>query len=987
MRYRIQSSHFSDPAVYEVNKLPPRSYFIPYPDRAGADAVGPLEKRYRSEKVRCLNGDWDFKFYPRPAELPLELDTDRTDFGSMPVPGCWQFHGVDRPFYLNVRYQFPFDPPRVPTVEPVGKVFSWIGFDQGIRPRWKTPEEEYNFVGLYRRFLDVGPGDLRYVISFLGVASCLELYANGAFVGYSEGAHNTAEFDLTPYLRPGRNELAALVRRWCTGSYLECQDMFRNNGIFRDVLLRISEPSDLWDIDARTEYRQGRYELTLSAQAAEGTQVRFTLEGRGLSRSAAAQVQNGTARVRFSDLAVEEWSAETPVLYNLYYETESCCVKERLGFRRVEIRGDRFLLNGKALKLKGVNHHDTSPTGGYTMTPEEIRRDLLLCKSFHIDTVRTSHYPPDPLLLELAEELGLYIIDENDLETHGVWAHRLPPSYDRISDDPFWEPRYLDRIARLYGRDKLHGNSCVVMWSLGNESGGSRNTDAMYDWLKARTPLPVHYESIIHCPRRAYDVGSEMYPAPEKVLAVGEHRRKEAPLNDRPYFLCEYAHAMGVGPGNAEAYWRIIYDHDNLLGGCVWEMVDHAVLHADGSYTYGGDHGEWEHDGNFCVDGLFYPDRTPSTGAKIVRHLYRPLRVRHLRDNIFELFNTTAFTPGELYRVRVRWNDGTEYSFRHPVPPLVRVPVKLRLGQRTGEGLSARVTVTDTRTGKEVSDETLVLEEAAYPLPPVRPLPDTVHFRQGRFCMDLPDGHKLIAETPSTTLWRAATDNDLDPTARDSMRRWYSTKETLISFRRTRRGCEIRTRLTRDPLTVFEVTDTYEGTDRGVLVTSRLHCVRGKGDLPRFGKVFRLRSAYDRVEYLGRIGESYRDMKEQFPVGRVRCRVNRMTEPNLRPQESGNRCDCAWASVSDGKTAVRFEAVDRPFELGIKPYSDLALTAMGHRAEETVTGTYVTVQAFQQGIGTGSCGPRTAPEYRFPMTEDYVLRFTISVQKQSPAGD
>ena len=980
MRYLLNNSLYHDPAVFERGKLPPRSYFIPYPDRERADAVSPKEKRYRSEKVLCLNGDWDFKFYPRPAELPPELCTDALDFDRMPVPGCWQFHGIDRPFYVNVRYQFPFAPPVIPTTEPVGRVFSWIGFDQGIRPRWRTPKAEYNFVGVYRRFVTLGPEKLRCVISFLGVASCLELYANGSFVGYSEGAHNTAEFDLSPYLHSGENELVAVVRRWCTGSYLEDQDMFRNNGIFRDVLLRISQEADLWDIDARTEKQGEGYELSLSAEAAEGTEVRFTLEGHGLSLSRSARVQNGKARVCFQNLEVSEWSAEDQKLYRIYYETESCCVKERIGFRTVEIRGDLFLVNGKRLKLKGVNHHDSSPTGGYTLSPEEIERDLKLCKEYNIDTIRTSHYPPDPLLLELAEELGLYIIDENDLETHGTWAHRLPPSYDRISDDPLWEPRYLDRISRLYGRDKLRGNTCVILWSLGNESGGTRNTDAMYNWLRARTRLPIHYESIIHCPRKAYDVGSEMYASPEQVLAVGEHRRKEQALNDRPYLLCEYAHAMGVGPGNAEAYWEIIYRHDNLMGGCVWEMTDHAVLHEDGSYTYGGDHGEWEHDGNFCVDGLFYPDRSPSTGAKIMRHIYRPIRVRHLGGGSFELFNTTAFTPGSVYLLSFQWNDGTQIDRRFEIEPLSRLRVELPLGEKTADGQMVTVCCTDSRTGRQVSAEQLILAEPEFPAPALCPLPGTAKLADGRFCLELPDGRVLMTDSPSVSLWRAATDNDRDPQGANTMKCWYRTKETLLSQRRTENGWELRSRLSRDPMTVFELTETYEGTAEGVLVTSRLHCVRGKGNLPRFGKVFRLRRDFDRVEYRGRTGESYCDMKEQFPIGLVQTTVERMTEPNIKPQESGNRCDCSYAALSDGRVTVRFEAVDRPFELGVKPYSDLALTAMKHREDELRTGTYVTIQAFQQGIGTGSCGPRTAPEYCYSVEEDYVLRFVIRIE-------
>ncbi len=630
MRYTIDNSHYHTFSVYELNKLPPRSYFIPYPDRAAADAVTPKRKRYESEKVLCLNGDWDFKFYPRPRELPDTLDTDSVQFDTLDVPSCWQLRGYDKPFYVNIRYQFPYKPPEIPTLDRVGKVFSWLGVDQAISLRRKDPGEEYNFVGVYRKALSIDEPEKNYVISFLGVASCLDLYLNGEFVGYSEGAHNTAEFDLTGKLHAGENELLAVVRRWCTGTYLEGQDMFRHNGIFRDVLLRVSEPTDIWDVDAATKKTGDTYALTLTAKTYADTDVTFTVEGGGIKASKSVTAKNGKAAVTFEGLAVTEWNAEAPTLYNVYYETATACVKERIGFKTVEISGDVFLLNGKKLKLHGVNHHDTSPVNGYAMTPDEIERDVLLCREFNIDTIRTSHYPPDPLLLELADEVGVYIVDENDLETHGTFAHQLPPTYNSISHDPKWQPRYLDRINRLYERDKLHANTSIIMWSLGNEAGGYNNTDAMYDWLKARSPLPVHYESAIHCRRQAYDVGSEMYPSVEMVHDVGEHRRKQKRLNDRPYFLCEYAHAMGVGPGNTEAYWREIYNYDNLMGGCVWEMVDHAILHEDGSYTYGGDHGEWEHDRNFCVDGLFYPDRRPSAGAQIIRFIYRPIRVTHI---------------------------------------------------------------------------------------------------------------------------------------------------------------------------------------------------------------------------------------------------------------------------------------------------------------------------------------------------------------------
>ena len=977
MKYYLDKSNYSDFDTIEKNKLPGRSYFIPYPSREGADRVSLKEKRYQSEKVKCLNGDWDFRFYPRPAELPDVLDTDNVKFDTIDVPSCWQFRGYYHPFYVNIRYQFPYHPPVIPREEKVGKVFSIMGVDQKLSLRYKDPGEEYNFVGVYRKKIEIEDDDKNYVISFLGVASCLDLYVNGSFVGYSEGAHNTAEFDLTGYLEKGENELVAVVHRWCTGTYLECQDMFRNNGIFRDVLLRISEPSDFWDLDAVTKKNAGKYSLKLSAKTLADTDVTFILEGNGITRRETVRTNEKSAAVTFEDLDVTEWSAEDPVLYNVYFETSTSCVKERIGFKSVKIHKDVFYLNGHKIKFKGVNHHDTSPTNGYTLTPDEIERDVRLCREFNIDTIRTSHYPPDPLLLEMADEMGVYIVDENDLETHGTVVMQLPSTYNSISDDPKWEPRYVDRIQRLYERDKLHANTSIIMWSLGNEAGGYHNTDAMYDYLRAQSDIPVHYESAVHCKRQAYDVGSEMYPSVDMVHRTGEHRRKMKRLNDRPYFMCEYAHAMGVGPGNTEAYWKEIYNYDNLMGGCVWEMVDHAILHEDGSYTYGGDHGEWEHDGNFCVDGMFYPDRTPSVGAKIIRFIYRPIRVAYVEGDIFEFFNTTAFSEGRRYHLNFLWNDGTETNMRVKVAPLTRIKSRVPLGSTVDGNLSAIVTVVDTKTGETVSEEQIVISEKVPEAPVTKHITEDCVVANGTFALSLPGGRTLISAEQSTLLYRAATDNDTDLKFRNSMLPYFAQTETVKSSERTPNGYKVVTEVTNEKAS-FLVTDMYEGTSEGILVTSTLHCTKGGGIVPRFGKCFRLDDIFDQVKYIGRTGESYCDMKEQFPIREVSCTVADMTEPNIRPQESGNRCDCTLASVSDGRTTVTFKAVDKPFELAIKPYTDKALFTMRHRSDEIRTGTYVTIQAFQQGIGTGACGPGVMPEYQYSAKEDYELRFIIS---------
>ena len=993
MKYRINKRNYCDFGTYRINELAPRSYFIPYPDRNSADAANGRDKRYCSPMVRCLNGDWDFRFYPRPAEIPDILDTDTTSFDKIDVPSCWQFRGYDKPFYVNMRYQFPFDPPKIPREEKTGRTYFWIGADTGIGPKWADPGEEYNFAGIYRTFFTVDDTSPRHVLSFLGIASCADVYVNGRFAGYTEGSHNTAEFYISPLIHKGENELLVVVRRWCTGTYLECQDMFRNNGIFRDVLLRTEDRKGIRDIDFVCRKTDRGYTAEVRAELNDDNEVTFTLIGHGLEVSETVRSEDRFAEAVFEDLDVIEWNAEKPVLYDLYYETDGMCVRERVGFRSVTIEGDLFLINGRKVKLHGVNHHDTSPSNGYTLSPEEIEHDMRLCKEYNIDTVRTSHYPPDPYLLEVCDELGIYVVDEADLETHGTYSMQTPPTYNTLSHDPAWAPRYIDRAEHLYERDKMH--ACIVMWSLGNESGGYRNTDEMYGYLKSRSSLPVHYESAVHCRKKAYDVASEMYPPVERVREIGEKTYKIRKMCDRPYFLCEYAHAMGVGPGNMEAYWKEIYSHDSLFGGCVWEMVDHAVLQDDGSYTYGGDHGEWEHDGNFCVDGMFYPDRTPSTGARITKFIYRPIRIRNIGHNLFEIFNTRSFTDGKAYEMRLTWSDGNKETIIPDAAPLEKAVIELDVTGHTGAAeLAQRDTLLDVvtvekETGREVSREQIVLKERIHPVPNDRLPLDRIMEEDRHGILETAiagssgtsfsvGGVEIGLADPYTILFRAPTDNDLVLLGiRNIMKEFYDESEEVRSIEKNDDKTIVTTVITAGKHS-FTCTDTYEACAEGLLVTSRLKCIRGKGRLPRFGKAFRLDAGYDRVRYLGRNGESYADMKDQTQIEEVCCMVTDMTEPNIRPQESGNRMDCRWASLSNGKNTVTFTAVGKAFELGIKRYSDVELLGMRHREDEVTTGTYVTLSAFQQGIGTGICGPETAPEYCYPARGEYELRFIIS---------
>ncbi len=982
MHYKLHHSLCGDFNTFEVNKLKPRSYFIPFANRKEADGVSLLEKRYKSPYVKVLNGRWDFAYFDNPNELSSSLDTTTMKFDQLEVPSCWQFRGYGKPAYINLRYPFKYNPPVVPTTEPVKDYFSVL---DGFK---KAPEGEYNHAGVYRTFFEISDLSKHYILSFLGVTSCIEVHVNGTFVGYSEESHNTAEFDITSLVKEGKNELVCVVRRWCNGTYLEDQDMFRNTGIFRDVLLRSSNSCDIWDLDYKTtkDEATGLYTAEITVETTGNLEVSVSLAGNGIMVQKSGVAEKNKVVLQFKDIKVLEWNAEKPVLYDLYIETKDTCIKQRVGFKTVKIDGRLFLFNGHKIKFHGVNHHDTNPKNGYVMSPEDIDKDLRICKQFNIDTIRTSHYAPDPLLIELAAEYGLYIVDEVDLETHGVQVQRLPSSMNWLSNDAKWKSHYVDRAVRHYNRDKLLATP-IIMWSLGNESGDGCNTYAMYQYFKRVTSIPVHYESVVHARRKAYDVASQMYPPVSEVKAAGAGTSKTKKFNDRPYFLCEYAHAMGVGPGNIEGYWQQIYQYDSLMGGCVWEMVDHAVLHEDGSYTYGGDHGEWIHDSNFCVDGIFYPDRRPSTGAYLVRHTYRPIRVSHIKDNEFEIFNTTAFTNGNEFKLKVKLDDKESFEYIPEVKPLQKIKVNFEVGDSTYILFTAY-----NKNGFEVSKEQIQLKAPSLPCPkPQGTFPVGFDVLEGTVTFNF-NGSTMVSGNPYTILFRASTDNDKPLFGPSPITKWYKEDVEFIE-----QGTNQGSQQNKSPLIAmtsikaagnrFLNVDTYEacqapeGFDEAVLVTSLLHPVSAKGYLPRFGKTFKLDSSFSQVRWFGRALESYEDMKEQSPVCLNERTVKEMTEPNIRPQESGNRCDTSFVELSNETTLVRFDAVGKTLNLGIKPYSDLELTEMKHQKDEKTTGTYVTLSAFQQGIGTGSCGPYTLKEHCFKAKQDYEIKFVISWKK------
>lgn len=607
MKYSVNRAIHSDFNVIDENKLPARAYFIPFSNNDALSKTDYKNERYNSDRVVMLSGDWDFKYYNKLSDIPTCLDTDNTDFDRISVPSTWQRNGYDQIAYINTRYPFPKKPPHIP---------------QDVA------------VGIYRKNVELKKYS-RQIISFLGVAGALALYINGEYVGYSEGSHNTAEFDITEFVNEGNNEIIAVNYKWCNGTYLECQDMFRENGIFRDVYIINQEEKHIDDFLFRTSKNaDGTYDLKIKIDG--------NFDDVDISCDLFTTKESNTI---IKNLKVNEWTAETPNLYEVTIKIKDVeVIRTYIGFKDVKINGEVFLFNSEPIKMLGVNHHDTHMTKGYAVSLDDLELDIKLMKEYNCNAVRTSHYPPDPVFLTMCDMYGLYVVDEADIETHGFYA--VPHSTynpNRLSNDIKWATHYLDRVKRMYERDKNHPS--ITMWSLGNESGGYKCQDVCYDFLKEVNPeIPVHYEGAIRSKRWAYDVVSRMYGTPDLMRKIlkGTAGNK---YKGKPFFQCEYAHAMGNGPGGLEEYMELFYSSEQFMGGCIWEWADHSVYDENAKYkwTYGGDHNEPIHDGNFCVDGLFYPDRKPSSGALEMKVCYRPIRAEYSGNGFFELKNTRYF--------------------------------------------------------------------------------------------------------------------------------------------------------------------------------------------------------------------------------------------------------------------------------------------------------------------------------------------------------
>lgn len=1009
--YEINKYLYKNFYAYNLNKVSYRAYFIPFSNKALMDKTQIIDERYNSDMVKVLSGEWDFVYYDKCNKLPQKFDSAAVQFDKVEVPSTWQRTGYENPVYLNSRYMFRVNPPRIPSNIPVA---------------------------VYRKKFVVDNLDKIRILTFLGACSTLQVYLNGVFVGYGEGSHNTAEFDITKLVNKGENELLVVVHKWCNGSYLECQDMFRENGIFRDVYITEYPNNYIYDYSLTCKYNNGKYDFLCDIDLKNPMkESKLKVELLDKSGKVVAQSQNVITLVdnesmsnqntmqtfKFENLEVEEWSAEIPNLYTVIISLENKdntqqYIRAMFGFKHIEILGDVFYFNNQKIKFKGVNHHDTDSKNGWVMTNRQLLDDVLVMKKYNFNTVRMSHYPPDPLLITLCDIYGLYVVDEMDVECHGIYSNPLRQRFGWISNNLKWRHQFLDRAMAMYYRDRNHCS--IFLWSLGNEAGGYKCHDVAYRFFKSNSTIPVHYEGVIHTKRHSYDVISEMYPQSKNVRKIGQKNYGDKYKN-KPYFMCEYIHAMGLGPGAAEEYYNIFSQYDNLMGGCVWEFCDHAVLNEEGSkykYTYGGDHGEKKHDGNFCVDGLFFPDRTPSSGALNLREVYRPLRSKYV-DGKVEINNTNFFASSEnidiSYELVCNTQTVEKGKFDGVIKPRESMSFKLKKqAPQSDVDCFLNIVYTDKNTGEYIAKEQLTISQTQYNYP------TTLEYRQLNYTQDKKqitvnfdnnasiviskksgeilsytvDSTQLINQSPLLSkrgflpnIYRGVIDND----------RFIQILWNILGYHKAKSYIKkSRAIIENDLVKVYNV---YTVRCFGKLASVKVNFViNAKGEisvtakikkalklvayseLPRFGLTLEMPEQFENVEYYG-LGESENlcDFDQHAYVDVYNTKVSDMHDKYIKPQESGNRGKVRYFKVTNNDgTGLMFVHEGEYLNFNVNHYT-LKDLQNAHHTEDLVNKptTNVQIDGFYRGTGSQSCGQGPLPRFKFDLKDILTFSFKI----------
>lgn len=1005
----IVPRYYEDLDFLHEHTMPPRAYYIPA-SRRMEDLV---EHREASDRVQMLNGMWKFRYFESIYDVRdafYESGYDTSDFDEIPVPGVWQMVGYDTHQYTNFRYPFPFDPPYVPQDIPCGAYVHTFSYAKDK----KAPKVYLNFEG---------------------VDSCFYVWVNGVYTGYSQVSHATSEFDVTDVIEEGENTIAVLVLKWCDGSYLEDQDKFRMSGIFRDVYLLKRPEKAVQDYRITTEIAETCAKITLDISYYQETPVTVSVEDAAGNVVAQTEISKaGTVTLEIAN--PELWNTEHPYLYTLILQNADETIEDAIALRTVAIQERVLYFNGQAIKLRGVNRHDSDPVTGFTVDVAKIKKDLTLMKEHNFNAIRSSHYPNAPYFYQMCDRYGFLVCDEADIEAHGPFMlyrkedtdyNRFKKWNEKIADDPAWEQAILDRVKRMVARDK--NRFCIIFWSMGNESAYGCNFEKALAWTKKYDPSRItQYESARY---RNYDVTydysnldlySRMYPA---LSEIEEYLEKDG---SKPFLLVEYCHSMGNGPGDLEDYFQIIQKDARMCGGFVWEWCDHAIAHGQAEngktkYYYGGDHGETIHDGNFCMDGLVYPDRTPHTGLLEYKNVYRPVRVvsydektgRLVLHNYMDFDDISDYADilyeitvdglcvqkGVLDEVSIAPHSDGVMTLKLDIPQSGKVYLKLRyqlkkelpllpakhelgfdevlLANVDGRNQTAVKWLAEAEEKNEISvsetDTEITLKASDFTY--------AISKKTGLFTKLQYAGRDYLNHPMELNIWRAPTDNDMYIRAKWESAHFHEayTRAYKVETIQNQYGVIVMSHVGVVAPTVQKILDVelvwkVESSGR---ITASMEVSKDAEfpELPRFGvRVFFNKNLSEASYYGMGPQESYRDKHRAASHGLYRSAVKDLHEDYIMPQENGSHFDCDYVELYNGRYGIAAVS-ETPFSFQASNYTQEMLAQAKHNYElEESDSTVLCIDYALNGIGSNSCGPEVLAAYRFDEKE-FQFGFTL----------
>ena len=1005
----IVPRYYENLSVLHENTMPARAYYIP----ASRRMDNLVEHREESDRMQLLNGTWKFQYFNSIYDIQdsfFEKNYDTENFDEIQVPSVWQMAGYDTHQYTNIRYPFPFDPPYVPQDIPCGAYVHNFEYSRDEKAS-------------------------KAFLNFEGVDSCFYVWINGSYIGYSQVSHMTSEFDVTDVLQDGTNTVAVLVMKWCDGSYLEDQDKFRMSGIFRDVYILKRPKQAISDYHIKTRIEDMLAKVEIEMKFYSPLNVKISIEDRNGAVVAIGSIaEEGTAVLEIA--SPELWNTENPYLYKLILETENEVIVDHIALRKIEIKDQVIYLNGQKIKFRGVNRHDSDPVTGFTISLEQLTTDLTLMKQHNFNAIRSSHYPNAPFFYEMCDKYGFMVIDEADIEAHGPFMiyrkedtdyNRFKRWNEKIADDPVWEEAIVDRVKLMVERDK--NRFCIVMWSMGNESAYGCNFEKALEWTKNFDPDRItQYESARY---RNYDetydysnldVYSRMYPA---LSEIQEYLDKDG---SKPFLLVEYCHSMGNGPGDFEDYFQMIQDNDKMCGGFVWEWCDHAIAHGTAEngktiYAYGGDHGEEIHDGNFCMDGLVYPDRTVHTGLLEYKNVYRPARVisydkesgelvlhnymdfDDLKDYVKISYELTqdglVISKGILPEFSVAPHGEGKTNLKINVPENGKCYLKLIYHLKKELPLldedhilgfdEIEVSKEDTKCKlaekwipKTVVDSELQVNENDTQIHiKGREFAYTIDKRTALFTEMKFAGREYLNHPMELNIWRAPTDNDMYIKSEWKKAHYDKayTRAYTTEVVQGKHGVKITSHASVVAETVqkiLDVTITWKieaagKIDADIAVTKDDEFP----DLPRFGVRMFLDKKLSAVRYFG-MGpqESYCDKHQAASHGLYRADVGDLHEDYIRPQENGSHYDCEYVELNNSRYGIVASA-EKAFSFNASYYTQEELEKKTHNYELIESDSVVfCVDYALNGIGSNSCGPVVLEQYRF---DDVLFRFQFTL--------